>query len=125
MAFCPDCNKCIHSRNDMCIDANTYNSEGCKHFENENHFAELPCDVGEKIYQIIDDKINVFEVCSIVWLKNKWGENVYINVKLVSNTDTSSCGLKQSTITFRYGEWKNNSTVFFNQDAAEKALDEK
>lgn len=78
MASCKDCLS-------YCSCGWTYNAEHCKHFKDRNKFVELPCKVGDIVYQtdgirIYENKINkiIFDTKSIGFDETAIGKSIFL-----------------------------------------------
>ncbi len=58
------CERCFHNK--VCIDgANYKNSENCKHFKDKDLIEELPCKVGDELFEISAGLIYAWEITKI------------------------------------------------------------
>ena len=111
MASCKDCiNYDVCSNNG----ANCDRANHCEMFKDRNRFVELPCKVGDTIYEITERKRN-----------GKW--NKVIVERVVNGIEigrsgfmTVICGTTITVFLFDLGK-----TVFLTREEAEKALKER
>ena len=96
------CNDCIHC--EACIsqvprtfwDSETF-YEGCKYFKDKSRFVELPCKVGDTVYQIDAERVFTSTVKAIVY-------------------DTDNIAFDERSI---------SKKIFLTREEAEKALSER
>lgn len=115
------CKDCVHYEacKEWCSGIDEYidperkeNQEPCKHFKDKNLFVELPCKVGDILYEITERRIKSHWVKCIVRrvvLRIEVGLNGYISAK---------CGTTISVPLQNIGK-----TVFLTREEAEKALE--
>ena len=60
-----NCERCYHNK--VCINgANHKNAESCIHFKDKDLIAELPCKVGDELFEISGSEIYIWEVMEII-----------------------------------------------------------
>lgn len=87
-------------------------AEKCSFFKNKSHFVELPCQVGDVVYDITLGNAKKQKVISIAVLKSS-----------VTNSLSIHCGnYRNAILTHELTDF--GKTVFLSREEAEKALKE-
>lgn len=113
------CNDCIHYEvckvHGMKVDDTNFRKEFCGCFKDKSRFVELPCNVGDKLYYIIEDY-------------DEEGSNSFVfETKVVSigfDKDGFYMSIELPLGKFQIGRLKIGVNIFKTYDEAEKKLQE-
>ena len=108
MATCKDC---LH--NEMCYGTHTDDSPTCCDFKDKSRYIELPCKVGDVMYQVTRNFISEFRVR---FVEIATCGNLFLHTDLISGIVYTGEVFSESDI---------GKTVFLTREEAEKALKER
>lgn len=121
------CKDCIHYK--PCRRANNSELNGseysCRDFKDKSKIFEFPCEVGDKIFEISDDKICYWEVKSILIEKS-----ASLDKCILSNETIIALDCIEINTDLNYEKYTTffisdvDKTIFFNYEEAKRRLKE-